>query len=154
MSEILNQTLKEQIHHRCVALLEEKIEGLKAEIGNLRAGVANDSKSSMGDKYETSREMSQQEINRLEQQLAINNQYLFRMKSLPLIPKDRIGMGSLVDTNIGLFYISTSLGEIKFNGKSVFVISQVSPLGKLLAGRKVGDQFEMNQKEITISGLY
>lgn len=46
----------------------EKIEYLDRLISETRAS-SNDTKSSMGDKYETGREMLQQEINKLQTQL-------------------------------------------------------------------------------------
>ena len=48
--------------------LSEKIENFEKLIAETRAS-SNDTKSSMGDKYETGREMLQQEINNLQVQL-------------------------------------------------------------------------------------
>ncbi len=48
--------------------ISEKIQKLEQLIAETRASN-NDTKSSMGDKYETSREMLQQEINNLQLQL-------------------------------------------------------------------------------------
>ena len=51
--------------------LSEKIDNLERLIDETRASN-NETKSSMGDKYETSREMVQQEINNLQIQLNEN----------------------------------------------------------------------------------
>jgi hypothetical protein len=151
----MSEDFKEKIFLHCLTLLEKREKEIKAEIGNLREGIANDSKSSMGDKYETSREMSQQEINRLEQQLGNNGQQLFQLKSLNLSTSTKsVGLGSLVKTNIGNFFISIGLGEIVVEQHPVFLISAVSPLGKLIIGKNEGDQFEMNKKEIKILQLF
>jgi hypothetical protein len=151
----MSEDFKEKIFLHCLTLLEKREKEIKAEIGNLREGIANDSKSSMGDKYETSREMSQQEINRLEQQLGNNGQQLFQLKALILHSSTKsVGLGSLVKTNIGNFFISIGLGEIVVEQQSVFLISAVSPLGKLIIGKNEGDQFEMNKKEIKILQLF
>lgn len=150
----MSEDFKEKIVQHCLTLLESKELDLKTDIANLRDGIANDSKSSMGDKYETSREMSQQEINRLEQQLANNGQQLFQLKALNLnSPAKNIALGSLVTTNIGNFFISIALGEIKLAQNSLFMISPVSPLGKLLIGKEIGAHFEMNKKEIEILAI-
>jgi hypothetical protein len=148
-------TFKDAIFSHCMSFLENKERELKSEVANLRDSIANDSKSSMGDKYETSREMMQQEINRLEQQIGGNRQQIFNLKTANLHSKnERIIAGDIVETTIGNFFISISLGEIMVNNQSVFVISPVSPLGNLLIGKKVGDQFEMNKKEIKILKIY
>jgi predicted RNase H-like nuclease (RuvC/YqgF family) len=155
MSQSEADTIKEEIYNQCLAILNTKEQEFKAEIANLRDGIANDSKSSMGDKYETSREMMQQEINRLEQQLAANRQQIFNLKAVPLYSKnERIIAGDIVNTSIGSFFISISLGEIKIKNQAVFVISPASPLGKLLIGKKKGDQFEMNKNKIEILNLH
>ena len=155
MSEGEAAIFKEEIYNQCLAILNTKEQEFKAEIANLRDGIANDSKSSMGDKYETSREMMQQEINRLEQQLAANRQQIFNLKAVQLHSKNQqIIAGDIVYTSIGSFFISISLGEVKVGNQAVFVISPASPLGKLLIGRKKGDQFEMNKNKIEILNLY
>lgn len=142
---------KELLFKSCLSLLAQKESALKAEIAQLREGIANDSKSSMGDKYETSREMSQQEINRLEQQLGLIEQQQFQLKSISLkIETRQIGLGSLVKTNIGSFFLSVALGEIKIGEENIFVISPASPIGKLMMGKKSGETFKMNQKLIEI----
>lgn len=142
---------KELLFKSCIVLLAQKESALKAEIAQLREGIADDSKSSMGDKYETSREMSQQEINRLEQQLGLNAQQQFQLKSISLkIETRQIGLGCLVKTNIGYFFISIALGEVKLRTINVFVISPASPIGKLMMGKKSGETFNMNQKLIKI----
>ncbi len=146
---------KEKVYQHGLLVLLDKQANLQKEIAALRDGIANDSKSSMGDKYETSREMSQQEINRLEQQFAINQQHFFNLKNLALQNKyHQILLGSLVVTNIGSFFITVSLGEIKIDNQSVFMISPVSPIGKLLIGKKAGDEFEMNKKMINVLAIF
>ncbi|MBC7653959.1 MAG: hypothetical protein H7098_05720, partial [Oligoflexus sp.] len=119
---------KEKVYQYGLSLLADKQSNLQKDIAAVRDGISNDSKSSMGDKYETSREMSQQEINRLEQQFAINQQHLFNLKNLVWQNKSgQILLGSLVLTNIGSFFITVSLGEIKIESQSVFMISPGSP---------------------------
>jgi hypothetical protein len=147
----MSENFKEAITKQVLSFLEQNEANIKTEIANLRDGIANDSKSSMGDKYETSREMSQQEINRLEQQLGANRHQIFNLKAVQQYQSTiKITNGSLVNTNIGLFFISISMGEIKVKDKSVIMISQASPLGQLLIGKMQNDVFEMNKREIKI----
>lgn len=104
----------------------------------------NDTKSSMGDKYETGREMLQQEINHLQLQL---NEILRQCESLKGIadkPSAEAGRGALVQTGKGWFYIAVSLGEIRFQEHKIFVISAESPLAMAMLGKKQGDQFSVN----------
>lgn len=133
--------------------LSEKIATLEKMISETRASN-NETKSSMGDKYETSREMVQQQINNLQVQL---NEYVQARNSLKIIntkPHQTVGLGSLIQTDKGLFYISVSLGEITFNEKKIFVISTESPLGKALFGKKKGEEISLNNMKQTILNLW
>lgn len=123
--------------------LSEKIEKLERLIIETRS-ANNETKSSMGDKYETSREMVQQEINNLQIQLNENNRAKNSLKLINVNPHQTIGLGSLIRTDKGLFYIAVSLGEIIFNENKIFVISTESPLGKILIGKKKGEEFYLN----------
>lgn len=123
--------------------LSEKIATLERMISETRASN-NETKSSMGDKYETSREMVQQEINNLQVQLNENIQARNSLKTLNTNLHQKIGLGSLVQTDKGFFYIAVSLGDITFNEKKIFVISTESPLGKALFGKKQQGEFSLN----------
>ena len=133
--------------------LSEKTDYLEHLISETRA-ANNETKSSMGDKYETSREMVQQEINNLQVQL---NENLKALNSLNLINTNQhsvIGLGSLVETEKGFFYIAVSLGEIRFQEKKIFVISTESPLAKAMNGKSKGDEFILNNLKQSIINLW
>ena len=132
--------------------VSEKILKLEQLIAETRASN-NDTKSSMGDKYETSREMLQQEINNLQIQL---NEHLKSQKILKNInpnPHKVVSLGSWVETDKGKFFIAISLGEILFNREKIFVLSAESPLAKAMNGKKVGDVFLINNSPQTITNI-
>ncbi|WP_373707807.1 hypothetical protein [Kaistella sp.] len=133
--------------------LSAKIENLERLIAETRASN-NETKSSMGDKFETSREMVQQEINTLQIQLNENRNARNSLKQINTNLHQTIGLGSLVETDKGLFYIAVSLGEIIFNEKKVFVISTESPLGKILFGMKKGEEISLNNMKQTIKAVW
>ena len=138
------------LHEYIANKIEEKIKYFNSLIEDLRASN-NDTKSSMGDKYETSREMMQQEITRIQNQL---NEVLVQQEQflkLAVKEHDVVVNGSYVETTMGNFVIACSLGEINFQDKKIFVLSNQTPLSKVLSGKKVGDNFEMNGKNFKIS---
>ena len=130
--------------------LIEKINYLQGLINDLRASN-NETKSSMGDKYETSREMMQQEITRIQNQLneVLTQQEQF--KKIVIKKHDTIALGSYVETTMGNFCIAISLGEIKDQSKKIFVLSSQTPLGQLLIRKRVGDEISLNGKLIKIN---
>ncbi|MFC5282667.1 hypothetical protein [Pedobacter alpinus] len=148
-------SIKQQVFEKCDIVLNTKVEELQTDVVQLRLGIANDSKSSMGDKYETSREMMQQEINRLEQQISINKQQLFMLKSSKTVQQSsHITKGSLVETSIGNFLIAASFGELKLKEFSCFVISEAAPIAQLLMGKSNNEQIEINKKQVNILNVY
>ena len=145
----MKSELLEIIHQK----ISEKIQKLEQLIAETRASN-NDTKSSMGDKYETSREMLQQEINNLQIQL---NEHLKSQKILKNInpnPHKIVTLGSLVETEKGKFFIAVSLGELSFNQEKIFVISAESPLAKAMNGKKVGETFIVNNLTQTIKNIW
>ena len=133
--------------------LSAKIDNLELLIAETRASN-NETKSSMGDKFETSREMVQQEINTLQIQLNENRNARDSLKTINTNLHQTIGLGSLVQTEKGLFYIAVSLGEIISNEKKIFVISTESPLGKALYGKKKGDKILLNNMKQTVNTVW
>src|SRR4051812_47360042 len=96
---------------------------------DLSDGLANDTKSSAGDKYETSRAMSQQEIDKVSVQL---QEVKRQLALLPLLetkaPTTAIENGSLVATDHALFYIGLPLGQLEIGSKLLFCISPTAPV--------------------------
>ena len=132
--------------------LSEKIQNFEKLIAETRASN-NDTKSSMGDKYETGREMLQQEINNLQGQLnEVLKQQDF-LKTILIKTSDKAEKGAIVKTEKGLFFISVSLGEVTFQNQKIICISPESPLAKAMNGKLKSEVFSlnnMNQKIVDI----
>ena len=133
--------------------ISEKIQKLEQLIAETRASN-NDTKSSMGDKYETSREMLQQEINNL--QLQLNEQLKSQqiLKNIQPIAHKIVSLGSLVETDKGKFFIAVSIGELSFNQEKIFIISAESPLAKAMNGKKQGEFFSLNNLSQAIKYIW
>lgn len=134
---------KEELINLVRKRLSEKIQNFEKLIAETRAS-SNDTKSSMGDKYETGREMLQQEINNLQVQLnEILKQQDF-LKQILIKTSDKAEKGAIVKTERGLFFISVSLGEINFENQKIICISPESPLAKAMDGKQKGEVFSLN----------
>ena len=98
----------------------------------------------MGDKYETGREMLQQEINNLQLQLnevIKQRDFLNNLSSKPSVKSEK---GALVKTDKGFFYIAVSFGNIEAEGNKIFCISTDSPLAKVLEGKTESESISLN----------
>jgi len=143
---------KQAIYNNCLNIIIDKEDALKKLIAATRESN-NDTKSSMGDKYETSREMLQQEINMLEKQLAeINTQHQV-LKKIKILESESVNLGAVVECELGTFFIAVGMGEMKVNNKAVMNISVNSPLAKAMLGKKQGESFTMNNKSYTINKI-
>ena len=145
----MKSELLEIIHQK----ISEKIQKLEQLIAETRASN-NDTKSSMGDKYETSREMLQQEINNLQIQMNEHLKSQQILKNINPNPHKIVTLGSLVETEKGKFFIAVSLGEITFSQEKIFVISAESPLAKAMNGKKTGESFVVNNLSQIIKNIW
>lgn len=137
--------IKAKLHQ----ILDEKIQYFHDAIADLRLSNT-ETKSSMGDKYETSREMLQQEIMRLQQQLANLNEQkavLLRMKDEPT---SSIRFGSIVTSSVGNFVIAVSLGRFSVSDKEYIAVSEGTPIAKQLIGKTTADSFSFQNKQAEI----
>lgn len=134
---------KSKILEAVKSRIAEKIQKLEKLIEETRASN-NDTKSSMGDKYETGREMLQQEINNLQRQLneSLNQQSI--MQKISSDPSSKVQNGALVKTDKGLFYISASAGEIMVDQQKIMTVSAESPLAKAMHGLTENQSFSVN----------
>ena len=143
---------KQAIYDTCLNTILDKENALKKLIAATRESN-NDTKSSMGDKYETSREMLQQEINMLEKQLAEINQQHQVLKKIRILQSTNVNLGAVVEFELGVFFVAAGIGEIKVDNNSIMTISINSPLATAMLGKKKGESFIMNTKKYTIKDV-
>ncbi|MGO1520202.1 MAG: GreA/GreB family elongation factor [Sphingobacterium sp.] len=141
---------KTRIVQHCVDQCEQKRSEITTAVRIAEETILNDTKSSMGDKYETSREMAQQELNRLQKQANQISIELSRIRELKLAASDRIVPGSLIETNQHTYFIAISLGAQNIDGRNYMIISPESPIGGLLFGKKEGDSVQFRDNTINI----
>lgn len=114
----------------------------------------NDTKSSAGDKYETSRAMMQQEMDNAEASIHQVKMFKNELNRLPVEEKsDKVISGSFVETDMGLYFLGLSLGKIEIQNQIVYALSTASPLGKMLLHKKVGDEIHLNNMEQSIISI-
>ena len=142
---------KMQAHKECLDLVKDKIERSAKHLNELKGASANDTKSSAGDKFQTSREMLQQEINKAQAHLSQLQSQLQVLNSLrPQETSEIIKLGSYVVTSVGDFYISTSLGKVKSGTQFFYAISAESPMAMALINNQAETEVRINDRRIFI----
>lgn len=147
-------SLKQDLLKAIFSEIEQQEKTLKAEIESVREEMSQETKSSAGDKFETSREMMSQEKSRLEDRLAsLRNKKKSLIEAMEAKGANSINFGSLVDCGDNLFLIGISLGKIEFKGKSVMAVSLNSPIGKAFYQKKANDVVSFMSNNYTIKSI-
>ena len=140
--------MKQEICKSALIMLEQKIKIAQESISCIQEARNNETKSSAGDKYETSRAMMQAELDKqnilLQQFIQQKNVFLKIQKTKP---SEKIDFGSWVETNQGNYLIAIGIGKVR----EAFVISLASPLGMVLKGQRIGDKTTFQNKEYKIN---
>ncbi|PBQ30879.1 3-oxoacyl-ACP synthase [Sphingobacteriaceae bacterium] len=145
---------KEKVLEHCKDTVRRKIELIAFSMDEISGSMENETKSSAGDKHETARAKMQSEHEKLSWQLdELKNQY----EQLTKIDKERsiqsVSSQNLVYTDKGIFFIIIPLGKVELDGKTIYVISPGSPLGKSLIGLKLDEKVKVNEFEYRILSI-
>src|SRR5258708_22232217 len=108
--------IKSELYSLCIAYVKQRIDTAKQAINDAQQAASEETKSSAGDKYETSREMIQQVTDRSRAQLNEANKLLVALNQINVnAVYETAGPGSLITTNNGRFYIAISAGALTVN---------------------------------------
>jgi transcription elongation GreA/GreB family factor len=147
-------TFKQKIKSHYQNLLSEKINEFRFMISDLAQDAQNDAKGSAGDKHETALSMMHLEQEKLNQKLA---EIIAQKNVVDKIDADaihtKVALGSLVQTNEMLFYISAALPKIQLENKTIIAVSPQSPLGSQLMGKSLGDEILINTNRFQIKAI-
>lgn len=148
-------TLKQKIYQYYLQQVQDKIDAFRDMISALTEDSKNDAKGSAGDKHETALSMMHLEQEKLNYKLAeILDQKAVLDKIDPEAASEIIVLGSLVQANGLLLFISTALPKITIEGKAVFAVSSKSPLASQMIGKAVGFSFAVNGTSYTIENVW
>lgn len=144
-------TSKLQLFQECIQIVNTRVTRLEDEMKALKDSAASDTKSSMGDKYETSTEMMNLEKGKIAEQLGEASRMKQTLNSLDLDKSyATCQLGALVTTENASYFLATSIGKVRVEGSEFFVISPISPIGQQLLGKQVGDQINFGGKRVSI----
>ncbi len=146
--------LKQDLLNHCLSNIELRITRLEDEMEALKRSAESDTKSSMGDKYETGREMINLEKGKIVEQL---NEAVRMRQALLSIDSDKGfdagALGAMITTAQATYFMATSIGKVSLGDQDFFVISPLSPIGQQLLDKKVGDQINFAGKQIALLNI-
>jgi Transcription elongation factor, GreA/GreB, C-term. len=146
---------KERLYHTCLEEINQRIATARKAMEAATESRNNETKSSVGDKYETGRAMMQNEQERNKIQLINAIQQKQELQQINWqIPHEQIQTGSLVQTNHGTFFVAIGLGKMVLADQNYFVISPKSPIGRVLLLLKVGEQATFQKRSYFIQNIW
>jgi transcription elongation GreA/GreB family factor len=147
------QSLKAQVKQAYLEAILNKIQALQGQKDDIMESLRQETKSTAGDKYETSRAMLHIEQGNIESQLSVLLQQKAILESISTnehADHSHVQFGNLVQTNKGYIFVAAALGKIMVDGQTIFAISPESPLGKLLIGKTIDAVVNIQSARYTI----
>ena len=143
------------LHQACVADVERRIGTLRDILQDIDESRSSETKSSVGDKYETGRSMLHLEEAKSHRQLAQAQQLQRALARIdPTRPCTRVEPGSLVVTDRGTYYLSIGLGKVRLDQGLFYCLSLHSPVGEMLLHKREGETAEFNGSVIHIETIH
>jgi len=143
--------LKKQLIAHCIQYIEQKHTVLSQSINDANSSLHSASNSTAGDKHDTSRAMMHLEIEKKSKQL---NEIEQLKKIIPILNNqingNTFGIGTIVSTNQGVFFISFNAGKKIIDNIEYTFISLASPLAKTFQQQKEKDSFTFMHKNYTV----
>lgn len=146
--------VKRELFDRCVEMIDKRYRTIENTIKSHQKSLNSETKSSAGDKHETGRAMLQLEMEKAGQQLLAMQQTQETLSKIDPTKKATVAsLGAIVTTDQGNYFLSVSAGRIEVKDKVYFAISTSSPIGRLLLGKKEGEELIWNGKKIKIQKI-
>lgn len=149
--------LKQQLITHLISLLDDRMAVAGKAMEAAQESANDQSKSSAGDKYETSRSMGQLDRNMHARQYEQARQERTILERLQVANEqgtyERVALGSLVKTTAGFFFIAVSAGIITLEGETIIAISAATPIGQALVGKGVKETFLFKGKNRKIEEI-
>lgn len=147
--------LKKILFQHCTNDLNKTLLLLEKRNTELVIALESENKSSAGDKHETGRAMVQLEREKLGEQIKEIEKKLTLLQSLKNHKKTtRVSLGSVIKTDHLNYYIAISCPTLTIDQEKYYCISALSPIGKLLLGKKVNETIQFNHTTSAIIEIF
>ena len=146
--------LKQRAHQQCLHWVKAKITDLEHIIGQMDQSGEVDTKSSMGDKYETSQAMMHLEKEKYQSQMApvlSLQKVLYQIN--PQTSSQVIALGTFLDTDQGYIYLSIPAGVLTLEDMEFTAISPTSPLGQAFKEAELDQPFNFRGRSYRLQAF-
>jgi len=149
----INLEQKNRLISYCQQLINSKVDELYKQLIQLNDAISNETKSSAGDKFETAREMMNQEKSKISDQLLQQELFKTQLNAIREEPLSAIEFGSLVETDKGNFLVAAALGKLEIDNIEFFAISVEAPFFRAMQSKQLGDEFKFRNNIYIVKAL-
>ena len=146
---------KESLKKQCILIIQARVKTANEAMIRAQEAANSEDKSSMGDKYETSRALGHIERDMNAKQV---KEALAELKSLEILNVENlysnIVPGSWIDLGTDKIFIACGLGIIKFRDEEITIISGQSPLFNQIKGKQCGDEIIFKSEPKIIKEIF
>jgi hypothetical protein len=147
--------IKKQLLQICLENQLKRVEHARKAMEDAQQSANSEERSTAGDKYDTSRAMSQNVRDMNARQLQGAFKDLATLQQIdPQVTPLVVGVGSVVKTTGGNYFVAISGGPYTVLKDTYYSVSTAAPLGQVLLGKKTGDTFLFRGKIFSITAVF
>ncbi len=147
--------IKIRLKEKANQILQLRIQTSSVAMQEAQHAANEEGKSSVGDKYETSRAMAQIDRDIHARQLETAQKELSFLQQVDINQFcSMVEVGAYVHSNQEKYFFLIGLGPVEINNEKIIFLSISSPIGKIFLGKKAGDKVTFNDKELLIEEVF
>lgn len=146
---------KEELFNKCLDIVNERIDTINQQQEEIRDQNAQHKMHPDFDEYGNKGEM----LNEFEKNMVSLDRTRQMKETLANLDRNHrsevVRPGCVIETKNRYYYVAVPLGEISMeSGSKVYAISTDAPIYKEFEGKKAGDKFQFQDKEVEILNIY
>ncbi|WP_051203990.1 hypothetical protein [Hugenholtzia roseola] len=153
-TDVQPNEIKKQLLELCRQKQMEAVRAAKAAMDEAQES-ANEEDAGTEEKFESFRTQLQQDRDMFARHLVeaqAQMEVLLRISAYK--ENQSVSLGAVVETEVGDFFISISLGQVKMGERVFFAVSNQAPIFIAMANKKAGESFDFRGKKVKIKAIY
>lgn len=147
--------IKFELQQQCKDLIKYRYDRIVKTISDIEYSLKEESKSTSGDKHHTGRAMLQIDRENAGNQLREIEKVMRQLEKVDISNiSETIRLGSIIETNQAVFFMSISVGKLEINNTFYLGVAPNSPIGMNLLGKTIGEQFSFNRNVYKIENVF
>ena len=147
--------IKFELQQQCKDLIRYRYDRIVKTISDIEFSLKEESKSTSGDKHHTGRAMLQIDRENAGNQLREIEKVMRQLEKVDIsTSSETIRLGSIIETNQAIFFMSISVGKLEINNTFYLAVAPNSPIGMNLLGKTIGEQFSFNKNVYKIEKVF